>query len=95
MGNLALYQTIGGPASPHLLKFLSGIFVAHCPLVGGHPAREIRKRFAPEAVSRLLQIRWWDWPIDQITRQVSRLTGGDLDALEAAVRDNDERLHQP
>ena len=29
-------------------------------IVGGVPAKEIRKRFPQETISKLLQIRWWD-----------------------------------
>jgi virginiamycin A acetyltransferase len=50
-------------------------------IVGGNPAREIRRRFPPEHVERLLQLRWWDWDIDKITRNVHLLTGNDVEAL--------------
>lgn len=44
-------------------------------IVGGNPAREIRKRFSEEEISQLLEIRWWDWPIEKITENVQHLTG--------------------
>jgi acetyltransferase-like isoleucine patch superfamily enzyme len=31
-------------------------------IVGGVPARVIRYRFAPEVISALLEIAWWNWP---------------------------------
>ena len=37
-------------------------------IVGGNPAREIRKRFPNDVTARLLQIKWWDWDIDRITK---------------------------
>ncbi len=59
--------------------------VAPYSIVGGNPAVEIRKRFSQETIDRLLALRWWDWPIDKITRNVQLLTGGDVAALEAAA----------
>ncbi|HMQ62264.1 MAG TPA: CatB-related O-acetyltransferase [Flavilitoribacter sp.] len=53
-------------------------------IVGGNPARLIRKRFADRDIDRLLQIRWWDWSADKLTRNVKLLTAADIDALEKA-----------
>jgi virginiamycin A acetyltransferase len=50
-------------------------------IVAGNPARPVRQRF-PEAVVRaLLEIAWWDWPIDKITRNLREIVSGDLEAL--------------
>lgn len=35
-------------------------------VVGGVPARVIRKRFEDDVVERLLRVRWWDWPEDVV-----------------------------
>jgi virginiamycin A acetyltransferase len=56
--------------------------VAPYTIVGGNPAREISKRFSDEKIQRLLNIQWWDWPIEKITRNVQALTGNDLDELD-------------
>jgi virginiamycin A acetyltransferase len=50
-------------------------------IVGGNPAMNIRKRFSDEDVEDLLQLRWWDWDVDKITRNVQLLTSMDLEAL--------------
>ena len=55
--------------------------VAPYSVVGGNPASIIRTRFDEDTIKRLLSIRWWDWPIDRITRNVAYLTGGDLNQL--------------
>ncbi len=55
--------------------------VAPYAIVGGNPAREIRRRFSPGHVEQLLQLRWWDWDMDKITRNVHLLTGNDVEAL--------------
>jgi phosphonate metabolism protein (transferase hexapeptide repeat family) len=37
-------------------------------IVGGNPAREIKRRF-PEAIAeRLVELRWWDWEHDALRR---------------------------
>ena len=40
--------------------------VAPYTIVGGVPAREIKKRFSDEIISRLCAIQWWNWPDDKI-----------------------------
>jgi virginiamycin A acetyltransferase len=50
-------------------------------IVGGNPAKLIRARFNAPTIDRLLQIRWWDWPIEKITANVKAICGGDVAAL--------------
>lgn len=47
-------------------------------IVGGNPALEIKKRFSEEVINQLLALKWWDWDIEKITRNVQHLTGSDL-----------------
>jgi len=54
-------------------------------IVGGNPAQTIRQRFTPEVIARLEALAWWDWPIQKITAHLDRITGADVDALEAAA----------
>ena len=35
-------------------------------IVGGVPARPIRKRFSDDIIEKLLEIKWWDWPEEKI-----------------------------
>ena len=56
--------------------------VAPYSIVGGNPAREIRKRFTEEQIEKLLEIKWWDWPIEKITEKVQFLTGRDIGSLK-------------
>ncbi|HEX6587852.1 MAG TPA: Vat family streptogramin A O-acetyltransferase [Longimicrobiales bacterium] len=53
-------------------------------VVGGNPARPLRRRFPDDVVAALLDIRWWDWPIERVTRNLEAIVGADLDALRAA-----------
>lgn len=50
-------------------------------VVGGNPAKEIRKRFAPDMVAALLEIAWWNWEIEKITRNLEIIIGADIEAL--------------
>jgi virginiamycin A acetyltransferase len=50
-------------------------------IVGGNPAKEIRKRFTEFEITRLLEIKWWDWDIPKITEKVKNLTGNSVDDL--------------
>jgi virginiamycin A acetyltransferase len=44
-------------------------------IVGGNPAKEIRKRFSDEKIEELMKMKWWDWEIDKITDNLKFLTG--------------------
>ena len=50
-------------------------------IVGGTPAREIRKRFDTDVIKRLLMLKWWDWPIDKIRQCLPYIMNGALDEL--------------
>ena len=51
-------------------------------IVGGIPAKEIRKRFSPDIVARLQKLQWWNWDIEKIRNSISAIKAGDIDALE-------------
>ena len=53
-------------------------------VVAGNPARVIRMRFDAATVARLLELAWWDWPIDRILAAEAAICGADLAALERA-----------
>jgi virginiamycin A acetyltransferase len=50
-------------------------------IVGGNPAKPIRKRFDDHIIKFLLELSWWDWPVDKIAENLDALVNGDLDAL--------------
>jgi chloramphenicol O-acetyltransferase type B len=52
-------------------------------IVGGNPARPIRKRFAEDDIARLLDMAWWDWPLERIEAAMPLLCGGDIAGLHA------------
>jgi acetyltransferase-like isoleucine patch superfamily enzyme len=40
--------------------------VAPYSITAGNPARHIRYRFDEPTIARLLEIQWWNWPLEQI-----------------------------
>ena len=50
-------------------------------VVGGNPAKLIRYRFTEEQIEALLEIKWWDWPDDEVRKAVPLLSGADIDAF--------------
>lgn len=50
-------------------------------IVGGIPARQIKKRFCKDTISQLLQIKWWNWPVEKITQNIHAIWAGDVEKL--------------
>jgi hypothetical protein len=46
-----------------------------------HPARLIKQLFSDAEVAQLLEIRWWDWDIEKITRNIDKIMENDILAL--------------
>lgn len=57
-------------------------------LVGGNPARPIRRRFGDADIDTLLRIAWWDWPVERITRLLPSIVAGDVAALAREAKAN-------
>lgn len=51
-------------------------------IVGGVPAKPIRKRFDNETLDELLKIRWWDWPEEKIAKNIQAIQSGCLKQLQ-------------
>ncbi len=54
-------------------------------IVGGVPAKTIRRRFAEEIISALLRIKWWDWSEEKIRKNLRAIQTGNIDQLKGAV----------
>jgi virginiamycin A acetyltransferase len=50
-------------------------------IFGGNPACFIRQRFSDTVIKALLEIAWWDWEIEKITRHLDKIVSGDIEAL--------------
>ena len=58
-------------------------------IVGGTPAKEIRKRFDAEVIQQLLILKWWNWSTDKIRQCLPYIEEGKMDEL---LTRNKERL---
>jgi chloramphenicol O-acetyltransferase type B len=48
---------------------------------GGNPAKLIKKRFTDQEIEILLQIKWWDWSDDKITKHIEILRSSQIEEL--------------
>lgn len=59
--------------------------VAPYTIVGGVPAKPIKKRFSDETISELLDIKWWNWPEKKIARNISAIQSGNIVQLKQST----------
>ena len=52
-------------------------------IVGGIPAKTIRKRFPEETIDTLLALKWWDWPEEKIAENIGAIQNGRIDKLKS------------
>nr|WP_303039645.1 hypothetical protein [Enterocloster clostridioformis] len=50
-------------------------------IAGGVPAKPIRKRYSGETDATLLELKWWDWPEERITKNIHAIQTGQLNEL--------------
>lgn len=60
--------------------------VAPYTIVGGVPAKPIRKRFDGEIIRKLELLKWWDLPHEALKQLLPAVKSGDMKALEDAYR---------
>lgn len=79
-------------AAAHIL---SGVTIGHGAVVGagsvitsdvppyaivaGNPARVLRYRFSQSRIDELLQLAWWDWPLEKLRQNASLFTNAELE----------------
>lgn len=51
-------------------------------IVGGVPAKPIRKRFHDDTIAALLALRWWDWPEERIAGCLDAIQSGQIDQIK-------------
>lgn len=57
-------------------------------VVGGNPAKVIKKRFSDEHIQLLLQIKWWDWQEKHLKKAVELLCNEDINELYSYFIEN-------
>lgn len=51
-------------------------------VVGGVPAKFIKKRFSDETVEALMKLKWWDWQEERIARNIDAIQNGRINELK-------------
>lgn len=51
-------------------------------IVGGVPAKPIKRRFPEETISVLLEIQWWNWSEERIARNIGAIQSGNIEQLK-------------
>lgn len=54
-------------------------------IVGGIPAKPIRKRFSDHDIALLLALRWWDWPAKKILASIKHIQSGNIESLKKVM----------
>lgn len=60
-------------------------------IVGGVPAKPIRKRFDDETIQKLENIRWWNWDEKQIRKSIQAIQTGNINELENISNEQGQR----
>lgn len=50
-------------------------------IVAGNPAKPIKKRFSQDEIQMLLEIKWWNWPIEKIKENIPILCSNNIKLL--------------
>ncbi len=55
-------------------------------IVAGNPAKVIRYRFPPDVINELLEVAWWNWPIERIQQESKFLLSGSTEEFLRRAR---------
>lgn len=62
--------------------------VAPYEVVGSNPAKHIKFRLSETKIDKLLEMKWWDWSDEALSRCMATLCSGDVDGLYAYWQQN-------
>ncbi len=51
-------------------------------IVGGNPAKEIKKRFSDDTIKTLLELKWWNWEVENIEQNLDPILNVDMEKLQ-------------
>lgn len=54
-------------------------------VVGGVPAKQIRKRFDDQTINKLQNLRWWEWNEEKIKRNIPAIQSGNIEELTKSI----------
>jgi virginiamycin A acetyltransferase len=50
-------------------------------IVGGMPAKPIKKRFDEKTIDKLMSIKWWNWPPEKVKENLPVIISGDIEKI--------------
>lgn len=50
-------------------------------IVGGVPAKEIKKRFSEEIIKKMMELQWWNWDEFTVQKNLSDIMNGNLEKI--------------
>ena len=50
-------------------------------VVGGVPAKPIKKRFNDETITELLKLKWWNWSEEKISQNIKSIQSGNIERI--------------
>ena len=56
-------------------------------IVAGVPAKVVRKRFDEDTIAKLLEVKWWDLPDEDVETLLPDLVAGNVDSFVEKARD--------
>ena len=54
-------------------------------IVGGVPAKPIKKRFDNKTISELLDIQWWNWTDETIAQNIKAIQSGNMEQISRRI----------
>ena len=54
-------------------------------IMGGNPATPLKQRFDDTTIARLLDLAWWNWPVETIEANIDTIMRMNIDSMERAV----------
>ena len=62
------HSIVGGHVNPYAL-------------VVGNPAKEVRKRFPEDQIQKLVEMTWWNWPIEKVRQHLQIISSPNVELL--------------
>lgn len=54
-------------------------------IVGGVPAKSIKKRYSEETIFALLKMQWWNWSELKIAKNLNAIQNGNIESLKRSI----------
>lgn len=51
-------------------------------VVGGVPAKEIKKRFSEDVIAKLMDLQWWNWEDEKVQKNLPNIVKGNINLFE-------------